>query len=132
LRKVPESPQRAKNSLRISETWLDESSKAYKAGAINASILSSYLVMFHAARAVLFNDGFREKSHFCISLYLEEMYVSKGKLEQKWVSLLDHYRELRHASQYQLNVVTSLKDAEDARTQAGLFLERLKPLVVTA
>jgi len=88
--------------------------------------------MFHSSRAVLFKDGFREKSHFCISLYLDEMYVSKGILEQKWVRLLDHYRELRHASQYQLNILTSLKDAEDARTQAGLFLERLRTLIESA
>jgi len=60
------------------------------------------------------------------------MYVSKGKLEQKWVSLLDHYRELRHQSQYQLNVVTSIKDAKDALNQAGLFLERLKSLLELA
>jgi len=129
---VPESPNRAKSSIKIAETWLDESKKAFKGGAINASIIASYLVMFHSSRAVLFKDGFREKSHFCISLYLDEMYVSKGILEQKWVRLLDHYRELRHASQYQLNIVTSLKDAEDARTQAGLFLERLRTLIESA
>ena len=46
----------------------------------SSSILASYMVMFHAARTILFFDGFREKSHACVARYLEEKYVKTGKL----------------------------------------------------
>lgn len=28
-----------------------------------------YMVFFHSARAGLFRDGIREKSHYCIEIY---------------------------------------------------------------
>lgn len=56
--------------------------------------------MFHTARTILWNDGFREKSHACIGRYLETVYVKKKLLEQRWVDLLDYYRNIRHDDSY--------------------------------
>jgi len=72
--------------------------------------------MFHSARAVLFRDGRREKSHFCIARYLEEMYVKKGKLEREWIDLLDRLREMRHADQYDISYFATREEAKSALT----------------
>lgn len=100
LRKIPPSKDNALRSLRKAEKWLEEAEKAFKSDIFNSSVLASYMAMFHAARAILFLDGFREKSHACVARYLEEKYVKTGKLEQNRVELLDHYRDTLHAISY--------------------------------
>jgi len=78
---------------------------------LRSCVLVSYLAIFHAARAILFADGFREKSHFAVARYLESRYVDKGLLEEKWVKLLDHYREMRHQDQYSTSFFTTEEEA---------------------
>jgi uncharacterized protein (UPF0332 family) len=100
LRKTARSKEKAWRSIEVAKKWLEEAKKNINIGAFNSSMISSYLAMFHSARAILFFDGFREKSHYCIARYLEENYVEKGILEGRWVGLLDYYREIRHSGQY--------------------------------
>ena len=112
LRKIPKSKQRAKESIRTAEAWLKEAENGFQSGSLRSCVLVSYLAMFHAARAILFADGFREKSHFTVARYLENRYVDKGLLEEKWVKLLDHYREMRHQDQYSTSFFTTEEEAE--------------------
>ena len=85
--------------------------------------------MFNSERAILFLDGYREKSHACVARYLEEQYVNKKKLEKKWVELLDHHREIRHNDQYDLSFYSSEEEAKEALESAGQFLKRMKQLL---
>ncbi len=129
LRNIPPSKEKADGSIRAATKWLDEAEKNLNNETFNSSVLSSYLAMFHAARSILFFDGFREKSHYCMARYLEEKYVKKKLLENKWVELLDHYRELRHDSQYDVSFFTSKDEAKTALETAKQFLERMKSLL---
>ena len=128
LRKIPSSKEKAENSIKAAINWLNEAEKSIEADIFNSSVLCSYLSMFHSARAILFYDGYREKSHYCIARYLEENYVNKGLLEAKWVELLDHYRDLRHTSQYSVESFATKDEAENALETAKEFLERMKKL----
>lgn len=85
--------------------------------------------MFHSARSLLFLDGYREKSHYCIARYLEEKYVRSGMLESKWVELLDHYRDLRHDDQYSTTFFATIDEAESALKTAKDFFDRMKILL---
>lgn len=129
LRIIPPSKNKAEESLKTARKWLRESEKNLKSGAFNSCVLSSYLAMFHAARALLFKDGFREKSHYCVARYVEEKYVKNGLLEVKWVELLDHYRELRHDDQYSISFFAVKEEAENAFNVAGDFIERINKLL---
>jgi len=91
--------------------------------------MASYLALFHSARAILFYDGFREKSHFCVARYLEEKYVKKGLLEIVWVELLDHYRELRHDDQYSTSFFATEEESKKALEKAKEFIERMEKLL---
>ena len=111
LRRVTPSADKARQSMKRAEKWLKEAEKN-----LNNELYSSYLAMFHSARAVLLRDGRREKSHFCIARYLEEMYVKKGKLEREWIDLLDRLREMRHADQYDISYFATREEAKSALT----------------
>jgi uncharacterized protein (UPF0332 family) len=121
LRKMPPSKDKATQSLKKAREWLKEAENSLKVEAFNSSILASYMVMFHAARTILFLDGFREKSHACVARYLEEKYVKTGKLDKKWVELLDHSREIRHDDQYDLSFFSTKEEADNALKSANDF-----------
>lgn len=129
LRKIPPSREKAFRSIERSERWLKEAEKTLKGEAFDSSVLASYMVMFHSARAILFFDGFREKSHACVARYLEEKYVKTKKLKKKWVDLLDHHREIRHNDQYDLSFFSTDEEAEQAVKSASEFLSKMKELL---
>ena len=129
LRRIPKSEQKAEQSIRTAESWLKEAKDNLRSKTFRSCILSSYLAMFHSARACLFINGFREKSHFAVARFLEEFYVKNKKLEQKWVDILDHYREIRHNDQYSTSFTTTEEEAEDALEYASKFVERIKKLL---
>lgn len=129
LRKTQPSKIKAKKSLEAALKWLEEADKNIISDALKSSLLSAYLAVFHAARSVLFLDGFREKSHACIARYLEEKYVRKGLLEREWVEMLDHFRELRHTDQYSFNFFASTDESEDTVSKSKEFVSRMKKLV---
>lgn len=128
LRKIPPSKDKATQSLKKAQEWLKEAENSLKGNAYSSSILASYMVMFHAARAILFFDGFREKNHACVARYLEEKYVKTGKLDKKWVELLDHSREIRHNNQYDLSFFSTKEEAENALRSANDFLATIDSL----
>lgn len=128
LRKIPPSKDKATQSLKKAEKWLKEAQKTEKSEAFNSSVLASYMTMFHAARAILFLEGFRERSHACIARYLEEKHVKKGLLEKEWVHLLDHHREIRHNDQYDLSFFSTGEEADQAVKSAGRFLNWMTEL----
>ena len=83
LRKIPKSGSKAEQSTKTAYKWLEEAEINLINKSFNSCLLSSYLAMFHSARAILWFDGFREKSHACIGRYLEAIYVKKGLLKQE-------------------------------------------------
>jgi len=129
LRKIPASKERAEESFRTAESWLNEAENNLQSKALRSCIISSYLAMFHSARGVMFAAGFREKSHFSVARYLEDKYVKKNLLEEKWIELLDHYRETRHDDQYSTSFFATEDDAGKALSSAKEFVTRIRNLV---
>ena len=129
LRKIPVSIEKSDKSIGASYKWLEEAEKNFQVKSFNSCVLNSYLAMFHAGRAVLYFDGFREKSHACIARYLESVYVNKNLLDKKWVDFLDYYRELRHNDQYGLNFYATKEECEDALGVARDFVKEIVALL---
>ncbi|KYK38588.1 MAG: hypothetical protein AYK18_06720 [Theionarchaea archaeon DG-70] len=115
--------------MRAAEKWLEEARKDLGGEAFNSSLISSYLAMFHSARAILFFDGFREKGHYCIARYLGEKYAKKELLETKWIELLDYYRDMRHNDQYSTSFFATEKEAKKALKSAQGFVETMRKLL---
>ncbi len=126
LRRSVPSEKQAGLSMIKAKKLLDEAVKSYEMSLYESSLILSYLAMFHAARSLLFKDGWREKSHYCISRFLEEFYVKKGKLERIWVDYLDHVRDTRHETQYDLSYFPSAREAEETLKLAERFVKRIK------
>ena len=134
LRKVKPSKIKSRQSLQQADKWVKESHKNLSSGAYSSAQLSIYLIIFHAARAVLFRDGVREKSHYCIGIYLES-YHKEGFLEEDWILLFDRMRSERHSRQYSFQaepipdeIKSGIKSAEDFSQRIKKLLEETEPL----
>jgi uncharacterized protein (UPF0332 family) len=46
----------------------------------NWATIQGYYAMFHVARALIFSEGYRETSHYCLAVAIEALYVGTGKL----------------------------------------------------
>ncbi len=125
LRKVAPSKDSATKSIKRAKMWLSQAREAYEAEIYDSSILASYEAMFHAARAILIKDGYREKSHYCISRYLEQEYSEKGVFDKNWVIILDSYREMRHRVAYNTEFEATNTEAKEAITDSGMFIEEM-------
>ncbi len=90
------------------------------------TVVSSYTAMFHAARAILFKDGIKERSHECVPLYLKENYPELERI----ANILDAYRRLRHEAIYGLDLVLDDVEAKAALDFAKEFLQKIKKVVM--
>lgn len=128
MRKVEPSRTKSDQSLIQARDWLSEAEKNLKAEAYRSALSSAYLAIFHSARAILFRDGVREKSHYCIGLYLQK-YVEKGTLEEEWPMFFDRIRSVRHADQYTFMAKPSKEEVQSGIDLAERFIERMQRLL---
>jgi uncharacterized protein (UPF0332 family) len=125
---VEPSLTKSEQSLHQARDWLSEAEKNLEAEALRSAISSAYLAVFHSARAVLFRDGVREKSHYCIGLYLQK-YVEDGTLEEEWTMLFDRIRSVRHADQYSFMALPTEEEVQASIDLAERFIERMERLL---
>jgi uncharacterized protein (UPF0332 family) len=128
LRRVEPSLTKNKESITEAREWLSEAMKKKASEAYKSAISSLYLAIFHSARAVLFRDGVREKSHYCVGVYLEK-YVEQGVLEEDWVLIFDRMRSVRHTDQYSFQVHPSNEEVESGIDISGKFVNRMEKLL---
>ena len=128
LRKVEPSRTKYLKSLDEAGKWIDESTKNLESEAYRSAQLSIYLSYFHAARSVLFRDGVREKSHYCIGIYLES-YVKKGLLDEDCFLLFDRMRTSRHSMQYSFEPQPSKEEIISGINTAKHFIENIRRLL---
>jgi uncharacterized protein (UPF0332 family) len=117
-------------SLAQAHEWVTEAGYDCDAGSLRSALMAAYMGHFHAARAVLYRDGVREKSHYCIGVYLES-YREKGLLEDEWILQFDHMRGLRQNDQYGLDARPTVEEVRQAISDTGKFIERMERLVKT-
>ncbi|WP_292367782.1 HEPN domain-containing protein [Methanoregula sp. UBA64] len=117
-------------SLEQAREWITEAGFDCDAGAVRSALMAAYMGYFHAARAILIRDGIREKSHYCIGVYLEACRDA-GLLEDEWVLQFDHMRGLRQDDQYSLDARPTSEEVRQAISDAKKFIERMDLLLKT-
>ena len=83
--------------------------------------------MFHAARALLYSKGYREKSHFCLRMALKNLFVNKNLLETSFLDDYDIAKDLRENADYQSEF--SKENAEKLVEKAEKFLDKVKTIL---
>lgn len=112
----------AKHKLELGE-------KEFEHDLFESAIISAYASMFHASHALLFKDGFKERSHFAVYVFVNEKY--SNQIERKFLSELNSLRLQRHELMYGLekNVEAQEEDADTAIKLANGFLQSIQKIV---
>jgi uncharacterized protein (UPF0332 family) len=127
LRRMPPSKRQAEEQLKKAFVLLEESKKALEANLPNAAMTSAYTAALGSSRALLFRDGYREKSHACVARYLEAKYLKE--IGASRISLLDEYRDRRHKTLYSGDYYPTLEEAKRVVSFAEEFLAKAEKLL---
>ena len=118
------SPEMIEKEMDSAEYDLLKSEKSLLDGDYKWSSVQAYYSMFHAAKALVFLKGYREKSHYCLMIALRELYVRTGLIKDEFAENFELCMEIRHEADYAL-----LYDEESAKMafeNAARFLEKAK------
>lgn len=125
LKRITPDMENARRSIELSMSHIEDADENLRIHRYRVVIVSSYTAMFHAARALLFKDGIKERSHECVPKYLKEKYKDMGM----YANVLDTYRRFRHSAIYGLDVVLDEDEARTALNSAKEFLNIVKSII---
>jgi uncharacterized protein (UPF0332 family) len=87
--------------------------------------IQGYYSIFHAARALLYAKGFREKSHYALLIAVQELYCNE--LEQSLIQGFEDAMNLRQTADYGLTF--SQEGAFGVMETAKRFLQITKEIL---
>jgi len=106
---------------------LIEAQDNLKKGAHKWSTIQSYYSMFHSARALLYHKGYKERSHFCLAVALDALYVESKLLSAKYSNAFRKAMSLREDADYSLSF--SKEGAKAMAQSAEEFLKEAEKLL---
>lgn len=119
LRRMAPSITQAQEQLGKARVLLEEAKKSMKTESPNSAVMAAYASALDAGRALLFRDGYREKSHACVVRYLEAKYARE--IGSSVILLFDEYRDKRHKTMYSGDYYPTMEEAK----RIVLFSEEL-------
>jgi uncharacterized protein (UPF0332 family) len=114
--------------IRLAEEDLRTAEKSFKDKNYRWCIIQIYYSMFHSARALLYFENFRERSHYCLNQAIRELYVKQGKIDVSFPETLSETKNLREAADYYGDY--SSINAEKLLKKAKGFIEIAKDIVL--
>ena len=129
LKKGMKSKRLALQDLAQAEFFLNESFDLINIQKKEMAAIAMYNAAFHAARALLYLDGVKEKSHYCLQKYLEAKFGKKELLSSEELSLFDLLRGIRQEVQYNVSKVKFEENLNELYDKTESFIEKAKKIV---
>ena len=85
------------------------------------AIIQSYYTIFHCVKALVYNKGYKERSHYCLLIALRHLYCDSGELDLEFAEMFENVMDLREEADYRMKV--SREGANNALSCAEQFLE---------
>jgi len=104
---------------------LETARKSLQDGNFKWAIIQGYYSIFHAARALLYSKGFREKSHYALLVAIQELF--SDKLESSLIQGFEDAMNLRQTADYGLTF--SEEGSLDVVKTADKFLLKAKEIL---
>ncbi|MFH1715355.1 MAG: HEPN domain-containing protein [Elusimicrobiota bacterium] len=86
--------------IKLAEEDLKKAHEGYEREEFRWPTIQCYYSMFHSTRALLYLKGYRERSHICLYIAMEELYVKKGLIDSEIVEVFKEARFLREDADY--------------------------------
>ena len=129
LKKIRPNLNYAEQSVKQAEHFLDEAETLIQSEIKDMAFIALYNASFHAARALLFRDGIKERSHYCVCKYIEEKYQMQELVTMQQSVVLDSLRSKRNDIQYSLEQPEIEEDLNEIFEEVVNFIERVKEII---
>ncbi|MBU0635572.1 HEPN domain-containing protein [Candidatus Micrarchaeota archaeon] len=129
LKKIKPNLNFAEQSIKQAEHFLDEAEILINSNIKDMAFIALYNASFHAARTLLFRDGIKERSHYCVCKYIEEKYQVQELVTVQHAVILDSLRSKRNDIQYSLEIPKLEEDLNEIFDQVTDFLERVREII---
>jgi uncharacterized protein (UPF0332 family) len=106
---------------------LETARKSFSDGIFKWATIQGYYSIFHAARALLYSKGFREKSHYALLIAVQELF--SDELERSLIQGFEDAMNLRQTADYGLTF--SEEGAIDVVETAEKFLLKANEILKT-
>jgi len=90
-----------KKELSVAKSDLADARAGYENERYKWSTIQGYYAMFHAARALVYSQGYREKSHYCLAVALRALFVDESKMDAQLARDFLNAMNLREAADYE-------------------------------
>jgi len=111
-----------KKEISVARSDLFDAKAGYENERYKWSTIQAYYAMFHAARAILFSEGYREKSHYCLAIALRALFVDNKRMDAQSVRDFLNAMNLREAADYESDF--SQAGAKAVIASADKFIEQ--------
>jgi len=132
LKKTEKNKRIALQDISQAEFFLNEAFDLINLKKKEMAAIALYNSVFHAGKALLFLDGIKEKSHYCMQKYLEKISADKKILSSEELSLFDLLRGIRQEVQYNINKVSFEENFNELYNKSEDFTEKIKKIVLSA
>lgn len=125
--KVKRDPALIAKELTAARADLSDARESLASKKSKWATIQGYYAMFHSARALLFDKGYREKGHHALFVALRELYA--GEIERSLLQDFEHGMYLRQEADYGLKF--SIRGAQEVIETAGKMLARTTEILKT-
>lgn len=119
----------ALQDLRQADFFLNEALDLLNLKKKEMASIALYNSVFHAARSLLFKDGVKERSHFCVQKYLEEKYEKTSLLSKDDIALFDIIRGIRQEVQYGVSKIKFEENLPELYDKAEIFIQKIGKII---
>lgn len=99
--KLAKIKKQVKTEIKAAREDLKEAKNRFKAEKFKYATVEAYYSLFHSARALLYQKGYRERSHYCLRIAINELYVKEKLLDVEFLELFDEAMGLREVADYE-------------------------------
>lgn len=127
IKSFPQGKRLIPKEIDSAENDLISAKESFKNKNHKWATIQAYYSMFHGARALLYSQDLREKSHYCLAVAVRALFVDTNKLEK---SLCDDFftaMVLRENADYESTF--SEDGAQKLINSATVFLRKTKEIL---
>lgn len=120
IMKARTTKEMIQKEIAAAQSDLDDARDSLEQQKLKWATIQGYYSMFHSARSLLYSKGYREKSHYALSVAIEELFARDLGMDA--VSALRNAMDLRQEADYGLKF--SIEGARETIENAVLFLAK--------
>jgi uncharacterized protein (UPF0332 family) len=118
----PSGKKLVRKEISVALSDLSDAKAGFESQRYKWSTIQGYYAMFHAARALVYSRGYREKSHYCLGVALRSLFVDEKLMEARLARDFLNAMHLREAADYEAEFSES--GAEAVIASAERFIKK--------